>query len=459
MLIDLIAFVDILLVVLSAFFIKLIYVNLYLVDDGLTTPNGYMTYLTVIALVTAVLYVALMRSGHYQEASFSRDRLRKSFFQLAYIVIFSFGSGVLIIFLFKQSAQFSRFWLLSWCAATFAILFASRIFWIRQIRALASKGYLKRRVFLLGSGEPLRNARKCMTASGLDIHLAGVGEAGTAANPLFESIDAAVAKGQSGQFDEIVIALPSEDKSLTEKIVRKLRSLPIDIRLALDYHDCGFKLLDVCDVAGMGLVSVHKKPISGWSVLLKMIEDYTLAALGTIVFLPAMAVIALAIKLDSKGPVIFRQRRHGWNHEIIEVWKFRTMTVLEDGGTVVQVTRNDKRVTRVGRFLRRTSLDELPQLFNVLKGDMSLVGPRPHAIAHNDHYSKILEDYACRHRVKPGITGWAQVNGFRGETAEQDMMFRRVQYDLEYIENWSIGFDLEILFMTPLYGFISKQAY
>jgi putative colanic acid biosynthesis UDP-glucose lipid carrier transferase len=172
-----------------------------------------------------------------------------------------------------------------------------------------------------------------------------------------------------------------------------------------------------------------------------------------------MMIIALAIKLDGKGPVLFRQRRHGWNHEIIEVLKFRTMTEQEDGAEVPQATRNDKRVTKVGRFLRRTSLDELPQLFNVLKGDMSLVGPRPHALSHNDHYSKILEDYACRHRVKPGITGWAQINGFRGETAEPEMMMRRVKYDLEYIENWSIPFDLEILFMTPLYGFISKHAY
>lgn len=172
-----------------------------------------------------------------------------------------------------------------------------------------------------------------------------------------------------------------------------------------------------------------------------------------------MVVIAILIKLDSKGPVFFKQRRHGSNHKVIEVFKFRTMTVLEDGENVRQATKDDKRITRVGWFLRRSSLDELPQLLNVLAGDMSLVGPRPHALAHNDFYSEMLEDYASLHRVKPGITGWAQVNGFRGEITAPDLMVERVRHDLEYIDNWSIWFDLQILLLTPIFGFISKKAY
>lgn len=172
-----------------------------------------------------------------------------------------------------------------------------------------------------------------------------------------------------------------------------------------------------------------------------------------------MAVIALLIKLDSKGPVFFRQRRHGSNYKIIEVYKFRTMSVLEDGDTIRQASKDDKRVTRVGRYLRMTSLDELPQLLNVLAGNMSLVGPRPHALAHDDHYSELLEDYASRHRVKPGITGWAQINGFRGEITEPGLMEQRVRYDLEYIDNWSIWFDIKVLLLTPLFGFISRKAY
>ncbi len=172
-----------------------------------------------------------------------------------------------------------------------------------------------------------------------------------------------------------------------------------------------------------------------------------------------MALIAIAIKLDSKGPVLFRQRRHGYNYRVVEVLKFRTMTVMEDGAQITQATKNDKRITRVGAFLRRTSLDELPQFWNVIRGDMSIVGPRPHAIAHNNYYDDLIENYANRHRVKPGITGWAQVHGFRGETATPDMMANRVRYDLEYIENWSLWLDLKIVIMTPLFGLFRRSAY
>src|SRR5262249_13170599 len=153
-----------------------------------------------------------------------------------------------------------------------------------------------------------------------------------------------------------------------------------------------------------------------------------------------------------------RQRRYGYNHRIIEVLKFRSMTVLEDGPAVTQATKNDKRVTKVGRFLRRTSLDELPQLVNVLRGEMSIFGPRPHALAHNTYYGDLIENYANRHRVKPGMTGWAQVHGFRGETTHPNMMAERVRYDLDYIENWSIWLDLKIIIMTPLFGLFRRGA-
>jgi putative colanic acid biosynthesis UDP-glucose lipid carrier transferase len=169
-------------------------------------------------------------------------------------------------------------------------------------------------------------------------------------------------------------------------------------------------------------------------------------------------VIAALIKLDSPGPVLFRQRRHGYNHRIIDVYKFRTMSVQENGTHVQQARKDDPRVTRMGRLLRRTSLDELPQLLNVLTGEMSLVGPRPHALAHNQLYAEQLDRYANRHRVKPGITGWAQINGFRGPTEDPEKMRQRVQLDLHYIENWSIWLDLKILVLTPFLGFIHRNA-
>ncbi len=268
-----------------------------------------------------------------------------------------------------------------------------------------------------------------------------------------------LAKGQTGKIDEILIALPASQNHLLDGIVRHFRPLPLDLKIALDFGGRNFPLHELTVIGETSAISVQKKPISEWNVFLKAFEDYVLAFLCVLVFLPAMATIAIAIRLDSKGPVLFRQRRHGVNHKVFEVLKFRTMTAADDGDVVLQAKKHDQRVTRVGRILRRTSLDELPQFFNVLLGDMSIVGPRPHALAHNTYYSAMLDNYASRHRVKPGITGWAQVNGLRGETSDPALMEQRVRYDLEYIENWSLGFDLYILFVTPIFGFFSRQAY
>lgn len=192
--------------------------------------------------------------------------------------------------------------------------------------------------------------------------------------------------------------------------------------------------------------------------LLKAAQDYLIAGIGLLLALPAFVLIAAAIKLESRGHVLFRQRRHGLNQRIFEVFKFRTMTVCEDGEAVTQAKRGDKRITRVGFILRRTSLDELPQLINVLRGEMSIVGPRPHALAHNAYYRGLIDSYDARHTVKPGITGWAQVHGLRGETSSLDQMAERVRYDLDYIEKQSIWLDLKIIAMTPLFA-LFRNAY
>ncbi len=200
-------------------------------------------------------------------------------------------------------------------------------------------------------------------------------------------------------------------------------------------------------------------PLSAREVLIKAAMDYFLGAIALAIFAPAMVVIGIAIKCDSPGPIFFVQRRHGLNHKIIRVFKFRTMTVTEDGPVVTQAVRGDKRVTQVGRFLRRTSLDELPQLINVLRGELSLVGPRPHAVAHNEYYAGILTNYTCRHKVTPGITGLAQVNGCRGETKTLEEMRQRVDFDLCYINNWSPWLDLKILARTLIVPFFSQNAH
>ncbi|MEK7357424.1 MAG: exopolysaccharide biosynthesis polyprenyl glycosylphosphotransferase, partial [Bdellovibrionota bacterium] len=194
--------------------------------------------------------------------------------------------------------------------------------------------------------------------------------------------------------------------------------------------------------------------------LIKEAEDRILAAIILVLISPLLLVIAIALRLDSKGPVLFKQRRHGWDGKIINVYKFRSMVIHEEeDGQLTQATRNDARVTRIGAFLRRTSLDELPQFYNVLQGRMSIVGPRPHAMAHNEFYKDQVEHYFQRLKVKPGITGWAQVNGWRGETDTLEKMQKRVEYDLYYIQNWSLWFDLKIIALTVFRGFVHDRAY
>jgi putative colanic acid biosysnthesis UDP-glucose lipid carrier transferase len=201
-------------------------------------------------------------------------------------------------------------------------------------------------------------------------------------------------------------------------------------------------------VGGLPVLAVCETPFYGVNGIVKRISDIVLASLILVLIAPLLAAIAIAVKATSPGPAIFRQRRYGLNGQEVVVYKFRSMTVAEDGAVVRQATKNDSRVTPLGAFLRRTSLDELPQFINVLQGRMSIVGPRPHAVAHNEMYRKLIKSYMIRHKVRPGITGWAQVNGLRGETETVEKMRARVSYDLDYLRNWSLALDLRIIFKT-----------
>nr|WP_053236996.1 exopolysaccharide biosynthesis polyprenyl glycosylphosphotransferase [Sandaracinus amylolyticus] len=214
--------------------------------------------------------------------------------------------------------------------------------------------------------------------------------------------------------------------------------------------------LDDQAMRGLLLGSPFDRP---WAERLKRLEDIVLGAVFLAVSAPVMLACAIGVKLTSKGPALFKQRRYGLNGKEFFVYKFRSMTVAEDGAKVTQATKNDARVTKLGAFLRRSSLDELPQFLNVLKGDMSIVGPRPHAIAHNEHYKKLIDEYMLRHKVKPGITGWAQVNGWRGETDTLDKMLSRVEHDLYYIQHWSVLFDIEIVLRTVFGSAVRENAY
>lgn len=213
------------------------------------------------------------------------------------------------------------------------------------------------------------------------------------------------------------------------------------------------------DVGGIPVVAVCETPFSGFNGFVKRASDIILSIIILMLISPLLLAVAIGVKMSSKGPILFKQRRYGLDAEEILVYKFRSMTVEENGDTVRQATKNDVRITPFGRFIRKTSLDELPQFINVLQGRMSIVGPRPHAVAHNEMYRKVIKGYMIRHKVKLGITGWAQVNGLRGETDTMDKMEARIEYDLDYLRSWSLGFDLKIIVRTVLLVFKDRNAY
>ncbi len=278
--------------------------------------------------------------------------------------------------------------------------------------------------------------------------------------PVLGDLDDLVGYVRRGLVHDVVITLPSNADDRLVSIIKRLRHLPVHVYLGSDLIGYHFPRHHRRSLEGIPVLEIAAVPLSGWSGLIKGVEDKILAAVTLMMLSPLLLLIALAIKLDSRGPVLFRQARYGFNNEVIIVNKFRTMhhdRPPEVG--VPQARRDDARVTRVGRVLRRMSFDELPQLLNVLLGSMSMVGPRPHAVEHNEQYAALIGGYHGRHRVKPGITGWAQVNGLRGRTTTVEQMRRRVEYDISYIENWSPWLDARILIRTAVFGWHQKNAY
>ncbi len=278
------------------------------------------------------------------------------------------------------------------------------------------------------------------------------------------TVDDLVELARHTRVDLVIFSLPISAESRILQMLKKLWVLPVDIRLAAHTNKLRFRPRSYSYIGNVPVLDIFDKPIADWDVVMKWLFDKFIGTLALICIAPIMLLVALAIKLDSKGPVLFKQRRYGFNNELIEIYKFRSMYVEQtDANASKLVTKNDPRVTRVGRFIRKTSMDELPQLFNVVfAGDLSLVGPRPHAInakAENRIYDEAVDGYFARHRVKPGITGWAQINGWRGETDSHEKLQRRVEHDLYYIENWSILFDLYILACTPYALLHSESAY
>jgi putative colanic acid biosynthesis UDP-glucose lipid carrier transferase len=264
--------------------------------------------------------------------------------------------------------------------------------------------------------------------------------------------------GDIGDIEEILkshavrtvyFVTPLDTAEIIEELYFKLLDKHITVHWIPDIFSLRLVNHSVREIAGIPVLTLSETPLTGTRLLIKSLEDFILSAIILVMIAPVLIAVAIAVKLDSPGPVFFRQKRMGWNGKIFRIWKFRSMHVHQpESGVVQQAQKNDPRITRVGAFIRRTSLDELPQVFNVLAGEMSLVGPRPHAIQHDEEYSRRIADYFARHNIKPGITGLAQVRGYRGETKDIEQMIQRVESDIEYINNWSLGLDISILLRT-----------
>ncbi len=370
-------------------------------------------------------------------------------------------------FLTKTSEEFSRLNTVLWFTATPGALAAFRAAARLVLSQLRRHGHNTRRVAVAAatpSAHALTEYIMADPSAGLVIHGIYDDRAAARRTPsdtdnFRGDLDRLVNDARAGFIDIVYIALPLRAESRISDILRRLSDTTATVYVVADFY--GFHPLHSqwSTVGNVTVVSVHDTPFDGLGGWVKRLEDLVIGCAILILIAVPMLAVALAVKVSSPGPIFFRQRRYGLHGREIRVLKFRTMTVCEDGPTVKQASRNDSRITPIGSFLRRTSLDELPQFLQVISGEMSIVGPRPHAVSHNEEYRRLISGYMLRHKVKPGITGWAQVNGWRGETDALEKMQRRVEHDLEYIRNWKLSLDIWIIFMTVFGSKARKNAY
>lgn len=379
----------------------------------------------------------------------------------------------MITFFTKSGENFSRLWVIMTFVSAYAIMISSRLMVWSYSQAKNKDSQDQRGVVIIGAGQLGKNACDAI----IEEHWAGLkpiamfDDEPTTHQTKYRGvtvegdIDQAIAfietRRQTSEdaIKEVWIALPLSSSDKIEELQNTLQNTATNVFLVPDLFGASFTQYSLVESAGIMMINLSATPMVGGLERLKRTEDIFISILMGITLSPILALTALAIKLESKGPVFFKQHRYGLNGKEILVWKFRSMTVAEDGADVTQVIRSDSRITKVGSFIRKYSIDELPQLINVINGTMSLVGPRPHAVAHNEYYRDKVHGYMARHKIRPGITGWAQVNGCRGETEVIEKMQRRLRYDLEYIQNWSIALDIRILLKTLYTILRDKNAY
>jgi Undecaprenyl-phosphate glucose phosphotransferase len=428
-------------------------------------------YIAAVGVIAALASFAFQAADIYQVQAFRGHE--RQYFRLmsAWSLVFLMVTSA--TFFAKIGDQFSRVWLSAFYVGGMIALVGFRKILFLIVRAWTRAGHLDRRTVIVGAdanAENLVNSLRVQKDS--DVRIIGMVDdrgderapAKMAAFPKLGTVEDLVEMARRTRIDLVIFSLPISAETRILQMLKKLWVLPVDIRLSAHNTKLRFRPRAYSYIGKVPVLDVMDRPITDWDVVTKWLFDKIVGSLALLATLPIMLLTALAIKLDSRGPVFFKQKRHGFNNEEIEVYKFRSMYVDQcDAAASKLVTKGDPRVTRVGAFIRKSSIDELPQLINVVfKGNLSLVGPRPHAInakAADRPYNEAVDGYFARHRVKPGITGWAQINGWRGETNTEEKILRRVEHDLHYIENWSVLFDLVILAKTPWALTKTENAY
>jgi Undecaprenyl-phosphate glucose phosphotransferase len=427
---------------------------------GRVEEPGY--YGAAIAFVWLVSITLMNFAGLYRLDPVMRPLAYADKLVIAFATTFLFVLAA--AFSIKASEIFSRVWMANFAVGACLGTLGVRVLCGLIIGKLADRGIFARHVIVVGAHEQAGKLLDYLKASQprfVSVVRSFISPQGAAHGDAIPSWEQICTYVRAHKVDDIILALPWSQDQQIAKCVEKLRELPVNVYLASDLVGFRLPLHPSPDHFGdIPVVEVMGQPFAGWDGVKKRALDYTLALIALPIVLPIMAIIAVAIKLESPGPVFFRQLRYGFANEAFAIWKFRTMWHdSRQPKKTLQAVEGDLRITRVGRFLRRSSLDELPQIFNVINSTMSFVGPRPHAVDHNEEYSRLIGGYFARHRVKPGITGWAQVNGLRGPTLTVESMEARVKHDIFYTENWSLPFDLKILAMTVAVAITGRNAY
>jgi putative colanic acid biosynthesis UDP-glucose lipid carrier transferase len=376
---------------------------------------------------------------------------------------------VLLLFFFaKVSTDVSRVVIGGWFISVLISLISWRFIFRKFLQAMRARGYNSRNAAIVGlSVTAIRMRDEIVGSPDLGISFTGFYDDRSVQRllknhpdeVLLGCVEELIDQAKEGGVDLIFIALPLKAQARIAEILERCGDTTASVYLIPDFFTYNLLHARMGAVGSVETLSIYETPIFGFNDFLKRSFDVVFSCFALCLFTMPMLMIAAAIKLTSRGPVIFKQSRYGLDGKKILIWKFRSMSTMDNGDKVVQATKGDARITKVGAFIRRTSLDELPQFVNVLQGRMSVVGPRPHAVSHNEEYRKLIPYYMLRHKVKPGITGWAQINGFRGETDTLDKMKSRIDHDLDYIRKWSLLMDIKIIFLTVLKGFVGSHVH